>query len=163
MFMPAILYIVALVGLPFAMAFVYSVGDVKVGSVGYHFVGLQNFISVLHSPTFRRAGAQGRVSGAAVDAISDPAAVGGAGVDRIHRLEMNSRLAIQRRELGAGADASGQAVRYAGLAGRAEARDDVGDPGPHVAHAAVRDRDPSRRPDRHSARYPGGGGGRRRR
>jgi len=55
MFMPAILYIVALVGLPFAMAFVYSVGDVKVGSVGYHFVGLQNFISVLHSPTFRRA------------------------------------------------------------------------------------------------------------
>jgi multiple sugar transport system permease protein len=55
MFMPAILYILALVGLPFAMAFVYSVGDVKVGSVGYHFVGLQNFISVLHSPTFRRA------------------------------------------------------------------------------------------------------------
>ena len=55
MFMPAILYIVALVGVPFAMAFVYSVGDVKVGSVGYHFVGLQNFISVLHSPTFRRA------------------------------------------------------------------------------------------------------------
>ena len=55
MFMPAILYIVALVGLPFAMAFVYSVGDVKVGSVGYHFVGLQNSISVLHSPTFRRA------------------------------------------------------------------------------------------------------------
>jgi len=55
MFMPAILYIMALVGVPFAMAFVYSVGDVKVGSVGYHFVGLQNFISVLHSPTFRRA------------------------------------------------------------------------------------------------------------
>jgi multiple sugar transport system permease protein len=55
MFMPAILYIVALVGVPFAMAFVYSVGDVKVASVGYHFVGLQNFISVLHSPTFRRA------------------------------------------------------------------------------------------------------------
>jgi multiple sugar transport system permease protein len=52
MFMPAMLYIVALVGLPFAMAFVYSVGDVKIGSEGYHFVGLHNFISVLKSPTF---------------------------------------------------------------------------------------------------------------
>ena len=55
MFMPAILYIVVLVGVPFAMAFVYSVGDVKVGSEGYHFVGLHNFTSVLQSPTFRRA------------------------------------------------------------------------------------------------------------
>lgn len=52
MFMPAVLYIVALVGVPFALAFVYSVGDVKIGSEGYHFVGLHNFISVLKSPTF---------------------------------------------------------------------------------------------------------------
>jgi multiple sugar transport system permease protein len=52
MFMPAILYIAALVGVPFVMAFFYSVGDVKVGSVGYHFVGLKNFIGVLHNPTF---------------------------------------------------------------------------------------------------------------
>jgi len=55
MFLPAILYIVALVGVPFVMAFVYSVGDVKVGSVGYHFVGLKNFISILHNPTFIRS------------------------------------------------------------------------------------------------------------
>ena len=55
MFMPAILYIVALVGLPFVMAFVYSVGDVKVGSIGYHFVGLLNFTSILHNPTFIRS------------------------------------------------------------------------------------------------------------
>jgi multiple sugar transport system permease protein len=55
MFMPAILYIVALVGVPFLMAFVYSVGDVKVGSEGYHFVGLHNFASVLKSPTFRHS------------------------------------------------------------------------------------------------------------
>ena len=55
MFMPAIVYIVALVGLPFVLAFMYSVGDVKVGSVGYHFVGLKNFISILHSPTFLHA------------------------------------------------------------------------------------------------------------
>jgi multiple sugar transport system permease protein len=52
MFLPAILYIVALVGLPFILAFMYSVGDVKVGSIGYHFVGLKNFISILHNPTF---------------------------------------------------------------------------------------------------------------
>src|SRR5437660_8233118 len=52
MFIPAILYIVILVGVPFVMAFVYSVGDVKVGSEGYHFVGLHNFVSVLKSPSF---------------------------------------------------------------------------------------------------------------
>jgi multiple sugar transport system permease protein len=55
MFMPAILYIVALVGLPFILAFLYSVGDVKVGSVGYHFVGLHNFESLLKNPTFIRS------------------------------------------------------------------------------------------------------------
>lgn len=55
MFLPAILYIVALVGLPFTMAFLYSVGDVKVGSEGYHFVGLRNFRSILENPTFLRA------------------------------------------------------------------------------------------------------------
>jgi multiple sugar transport system permease protein len=55
MFMPAILYIVALVGVPFVMAFVYSVSDAKVGSVHYHFVGLKNFIDILHNPTFIRS------------------------------------------------------------------------------------------------------------
>jgi multiple sugar transport system permease protein len=52
MFLPAILYVIALVGVPFVLAFLYSVGDVKVGSVGYHFVGLKNFKSVLQNPTF---------------------------------------------------------------------------------------------------------------
>jgi multiple sugar transport system permease protein len=55
MFMPAIAYILALVGVPFVMAFLYSVSDAKVGSVSYHFVGLQNFISILHNPTFIRS------------------------------------------------------------------------------------------------------------
>jgi multiple sugar transport system permease protein len=55
MFLPAVLYVVALVGVPFVLAFLYSVGDVKVGSVGYHFVGLKNFASVLQNPTFLRA------------------------------------------------------------------------------------------------------------
>ena len=55
MLLPAILYVLALVGVPFLMAFVYAVGDVKVGSTGYHFVGLANFSSVLENPGFRRA------------------------------------------------------------------------------------------------------------
>jgi multiple sugar transport system permease protein len=55
MLLPAILYIVALVGVPLVLALLYSVGDVKVGSVGYRFVGLDNFRSVLESPNFRRS------------------------------------------------------------------------------------------------------------
>ena len=55
MFMPAIIYILALVGVPFIMAFVYSVGDVKIASEGYHFVGLHNFTSAFESPSFRQA------------------------------------------------------------------------------------------------------------
>jgi multiple sugar transport system permease protein len=55
MFTPALLYIVAVIGLPLVLAFLYSVGDVKVGSIGYRFVGLANFESVLQSPTFRRS------------------------------------------------------------------------------------------------------------
>jgi len=55
MFLPAVLYVVALVGVPFILAFLYSVGDVKVGSVGYHFVGVKNFASVLQNPAFLRS------------------------------------------------------------------------------------------------------------
>ena len=55
MLLPAILYILALVGVPFVLAFLYALGDVKIGSVGYHFVGLANFASVLENPTFRTA------------------------------------------------------------------------------------------------------------
>ena len=55
MFQPAFIYVLAIIGLPFVMACLYSVGDVKVGSVGYHFVGLFNFKSVLQSPAFQRS------------------------------------------------------------------------------------------------------------
>lgn len=55
LFSPAVIYIAALLGLPLALAFLYSVGDVTVGSVGYGFVGLENFRSVMQSPSFRRA------------------------------------------------------------------------------------------------------------
>ncbi len=55
MLLPAVLYVVGLVGVPFILAFFYALGDVKVGSVGWHFVGLANFRSVLENPTFRHA------------------------------------------------------------------------------------------------------------
>jgi multiple sugar transport system permease protein len=55
MLLPAILYVMALVGVPLALALLYSVGDARVGSQGYRFVGLENFSSVLASPAFRRA------------------------------------------------------------------------------------------------------------
>ncbi len=55
MFAPAVLYIVALIGVPFVMAFLYAFGDVRVGSVGYHFVGLENYRHILQNPTFRTA------------------------------------------------------------------------------------------------------------
>jgi len=55
MLLPAVFYIGALVGVPLVLAFVYAVGDVKVGSEGYHFVGLKNFTSVFENPAFRKA------------------------------------------------------------------------------------------------------------
>jgi multiple sugar transport system permease protein len=55
MFYPAMIYVLAVIGLPFALAVVYAFSDIKVGSIGYHFVGLQNFKSILHSATFLRA------------------------------------------------------------------------------------------------------------
>jgi multiple sugar transport system permease protein len=55
MFAPALLYIALLVGVPFVLAFLYAFGDVKVGSTEYHFVGFENFASVLESPSFRKA------------------------------------------------------------------------------------------------------------
>jgi multiple sugar transport system permease protein len=55
MLLPAVLYVIGLVGVPFGLAFFYALGDVKVGSVGWHYVGLDNFRSVLQNPTFRHA------------------------------------------------------------------------------------------------------------
>ncbi|HEY1260200.1 MAG TPA: sugar ABC transporter permease [Stellaceae bacterium] len=52
MLAPAIVYIVALVGLPFALAIVYSLSNVTVGSAGFRFVGLANFIRLVDSPAF---------------------------------------------------------------------------------------------------------------
>ncbi|MCI0431994.1 MAG: sugar ABC transporter permease [Rhodospirillales bacterium] len=52
MIAPAVLYIVALVGFPFALALFYSVSNVTVGSPSARFVGLENFRGIMDSATF---------------------------------------------------------------------------------------------------------------
>lgn len=52
---PAIAYIVLLVGVPFVLAIAFSVTDVTVGDTSLDFVGLANFRAVFRSPQFRRA------------------------------------------------------------------------------------------------------------
>jgi multiple sugar transport system permease protein len=52
---PAVVYILALVGIPFALAIAFSLADVSVGNTSLDFVGLDNFRSILRSPQFQRA------------------------------------------------------------------------------------------------------------
>ena len=55
MFAPAVLYVLLLIAVPFVLAFVYAFTDARVGSGGDHFVGLENFRSVLGSAAFKTA------------------------------------------------------------------------------------------------------------
>jgi multiple sugar transport system permease protein len=55
MFSPAILYIVLLIGTPFVLAIVFAFTDARIGNPTMHFVGLENFRSILQSPSFRKA------------------------------------------------------------------------------------------------------------
>src|SRR5712692_11041480 len=55
MFSPAVLYILLLVGGPFFLAIFYAFSDARIGNVEMHYVGLENFRSILHSPSFRVA------------------------------------------------------------------------------------------------------------
>jgi multiple sugar transport system permease protein len=55
MFAPAVLYIVAVIAVPFVLAFMYAFSDARIGSVGLRFVGLENFASIFESPAFWRA------------------------------------------------------------------------------------------------------------
>ena len=166
MFMPAILYIVALVGVPFVLAFVYSVGDVKVGSEGYHFVGLHNFISVLKNPAFLRAVRNSFIFtissqilvliGANILALAlkdafpgrrflrflillpwvAPVSIGSIGWKWI----LDSLYSVINWVLVRMHLV--ESVRYAGVARRAEAGHDVGDRCAHLAHAPLRHGDP---------------------
>ena len=55
MFSPAVLYILLLVGGPFCLAIFYAFSDARIGNTEMHFVGLENFRSIVQSPSFRVA------------------------------------------------------------------------------------------------------------
>ncbi len=55
MFAPAVLFIILLIGAPFVLAVLYAFSDARIGSVGFHLIGLENFRSILQSPSFRQA------------------------------------------------------------------------------------------------------------
>jgi multiple sugar transport system permease protein len=56
MFGPAVLYILLLVGAPFCLAVFYAFSDARIGgSTDLHFVGLENFRSIVQSPSFSKA------------------------------------------------------------------------------------------------------------
>lgn len=55
MFAPAALYIMLLIGAPFALAIFYAFSDARIGGGQLHWVGLENFRSILQSPSFRAA------------------------------------------------------------------------------------------------------------
>lgn len=52
MVLPAILYIVLLLGVPIVLAIYYSLSDVTTGGSAVHFVGLSNFAALLQEPDF---------------------------------------------------------------------------------------------------------------
>lgn len=53
--LPAVLYILLLVAVPFFLAIAFSLSDVTVGDTSIDFVGLENFSRILRTPQFRRA------------------------------------------------------------------------------------------------------------
>jgi len=55
MLLPAIVYILALVGFPLVLAILYSFSDITVGDQSLDFVGLENFRHIIKTPQFRRA------------------------------------------------------------------------------------------------------------
>ena len=55
MLLPAVVYIVVLVGFPLVLAIVYSLSDVTIGNQTIDFVGFRNFDAVIHDATFQKA------------------------------------------------------------------------------------------------------------
>ena len=55
MLLPAILFIVVLVGFPVVLAILYAFSDVTVGDPSLDFRGVKNFIEALESPPFKKA------------------------------------------------------------------------------------------------------------
>jgi len=55
MILPAVLYVLALVGFPFCLSLYLAMSDAKIASTQSSFVGLANFASAIESPTFVRS------------------------------------------------------------------------------------------------------------
>ena len=61
MFSPAVVYILLLIAFPFCLAVFYAFSDARIGTPIHfsdfwqHFVGLENFRSIMQSPSFRKA------------------------------------------------------------------------------------------------------------
>ena len=52
---PAVLYIVAMVGIPFFIAIAFSMADITVGNTSLNFVGLENFRDIIKTNEFQRS------------------------------------------------------------------------------------------------------------
>jgi multiple sugar transport system permease protein len=55
MILPAVLYVLALVGFPFGLSIYLAMSDAKIASSEIHFVGLANVVGALASPTFKKS------------------------------------------------------------------------------------------------------------
>ncbi|MDP9472532.1 MAG: sugar ABC transporter permease [Chloroflexota bacterium] len=55
MLLPAVVYIIALVGFPLGLAIAYSLSDVTIGDQGLDWVGFRNFVDVAKNGTFQKA------------------------------------------------------------------------------------------------------------
>ena len=77
MVLPAILYIVILLGIPIVLAFYYSVSDVTTGGVTATFVGLENFRELLSSRDFIQAAINTTLITTVASAISSELMVAG--------------------------------------------------------------------------------------
>jgi multiple sugar transport system permease protein len=53
--LPALIYILALVGVPFVIAITFSLSDITVGNTDFDFIGLDNFRAIIRTPQFKRA------------------------------------------------------------------------------------------------------------
>src|ERR1051326_4614551 len=55
MFTPAVLYILLLIGAPVCLALFFAFSAARIGGGQWHFVGLENFRSIMQSPSFKAA------------------------------------------------------------------------------------------------------------
>ena len=146
MFSPAILYILLLVAGPFFLAIFYAFSDARIGNTEMHFVGLENFSSILQSPSFRVAIRNSLIFticsqivvivGANILAISlentfrgrgiirflIPAPVGCTHRARRHRMEMDPRFDLQRNHVGTCVRTHLQAIQRSHVAWRTASR-----------------------------------------